>query len=197
MHDPIDFADPHLTELGLALDFGPDDLAANQQGRLSLPQAALLDHDLRWFYGPMIGGLVILAFLIGLSSALNGELALFPVILLMALAMLPAYLLRQELSLLADRRVERTMLKLGSLGLVARRWGLVDTRGPFGGVNFPVMNDKPVFGPRHLYRMLNARRTYVVYYAPVRTWRGFRLLSIEPVTSPPPGTKPKRKAKRG
>lgn len=195
MHDPRSFFDQHQAELGMALDFGPDDLAANQQGMLSYPQIAQLDRDLRWFYGPIIWSLAGAAFLIAVSSTLAGTPAAVPIISLMVGALIATYLQRQERATLADRHVQRTMLKVRTLGLVARRWGLLDDRGPFGGVRYPVMNDRTVFGPRHLYQVLSARQSYVVYYAPVRTWRGFRLLSIEPFDDALPDEKPKRKSK--
>lgn len=193
---PLAFVGAHMTQLGLTLDFGPQDLAANQDGYLTDAQIERLEADFRWFYWPMIGFLALIAFLIGVSSALAGTLTAIPFVLL-GLATIPAVLLKMERERLPDRTVKATTLRLGHFSKFARRFELVDERGPLGGVKYPVEGGKPIWGPHHLYKILNANRTYVVYYAPVRTWRGYRLLSIEPAdtTSVKPKSPPKRKGK--
>jgi hypothetical protein len=194
--DPLAFADRHLAELGLTLDFGPGDLAANQVGALTEPQIAQLESDLRWLYWPMIGLLALIAFLIGATSALAGTLTAMPFVL-MGLAAIPAVLLSRERAQLPDRRVQATTLRIGRFSLVARRWGVVDDSEAFGGVRYPVEGGKPVWGPKHLYKVLQPNRTYFAYYVPLRTWRGYRLLSIEPAEDEAkPKAKPKGKRKR-
>ena len=193
---PLAFADAHMTQLGLTLDFGPHDLATNQDGTLTGAQIEQLEADFRWFYWPMIGFLALIAFLIGVSSALAGTLNAMPFVLL-GLAAIPAVLLKMEREQLPDRPVKATTLRLGRLSKFTRRFDLMDERGPLGGVKYPVAGGKPIWGPHHLYKVLNANQTYIVYYAPARTWRGFRLLSIEPAdpTIANPTHLPKRKGK--
>ena len=198
MHDPLAFSDSHMTKLGLALDFGPADLEQNQDGVLSMAQIDRLETDLRWFYWPMIIVLAGMAFFVGISSAASATFALVPVTFLMAVAAVPAVLLYLQRQRLADQPVLYTTLRLGSLSLVARRWGLFDDEGPGGNIQLPVEGGKKIFASKHLYKSLNANRTYIIYYVPVRTWSGYRLLSIEPLDSPgddAPRSKPKRKLK--
>jgi hypothetical protein len=188
MDDPLAFNDEHMARLGLTLDFGPGDLACNRDGELSPAQIARLETDLRLFYWPMIAVLSLIAFLIGVMGAINGQLsAFFPALLLMGLAAIPALLLNRERQRLPTRLVLHTTLRLGGLSLTVRRWGLNDEG------TLPVDGGKPVFGPKHVYKVLRANQTYLAHYAPVRTWRGYRLLSLEPMGSAP--GKPKRKAK--
>jgi hypothetical protein len=188
MDDPLAFADDHMTRLGLTLDFGPGDLACNRDGELSRAQIARLETDLRLFYWPMIAALTVIAFVIGVMGAINGQFsALFPALLLMGLATIPALLLNRERQRLPTRLVLHTTLRLGGLSLTVRRWGLKDDSA------LPVDGGKPVFGPKHVYRVLRANQTYLTYYVPVRTWRGYRLLSLEPIDNAL--EKPKRKAK--
>lgn len=202
MHDPLAFSDSHMAKLGLTLEFGPADLEQNQDGGLSMAQIDRLETDLRWFYWPMIIVLAGMAFLVGISSAASATFALVPVTFLMAAAAVPAVLLYVQRQRLADQPVLYSTLRLGSLSLVARRWGLFDEDGPTGNIQLPVEGGKKLFASRHLYKALNANRTYVVYYAPVRTWSGYRVLSIEPLDAPgddAPASKPKRtlRGKRG
>lgn len=195
MDDPLAFPEEDMTNLGLTLNFGPADLEDNQDGLLSPAQVARLENDLRWFYWPMIGGLAGFAFLVGTASALSGQLALVPVVVLMALAAIPAALLNLERGRLPERAVLRSTLRLGGFSLVARRWGFFDEELAAGNVHYPVQGGKKVFGPKHLYKVLRSGQTYLVYYAPVRTWYGFRLLSLEPLEDAPPASRPRRKAK--
>jgi hypothetical protein len=189
--NPLAFTDEHMARLGLTLDFGPGDLASNRDGELSPGQIARLEQDLRLFYWPMIAALVVFAFLIGVSGTLAGDLsALIPALVVMGLAVIPAALLNQQRASLPQRRVRRTMLRLGGFSLTMRRWGIKDEQ------RLPVDGGKPVFGPKHIYKVLQANQTYLAYYAPVRSWRGYRLLSLEPLDSGSPTSKPKRKAKR-
>ncbi len=204
MHDPLAFSDSDMSKLGLTLDFGPADLDDNRDGALSPAQVARLETDLRWFYWPMIIGLVAVAFFIGVTSAVAGTLALVPVVFFMAAAAVPAVLLYVQRQGLADQPVLHTTLRVGGLSLVARRWGLIDESesGLGGNVTLPVEGGKKIFATKHLYKSLQSNRTYIAYYAPVRTWTGFRLLSVEPLDAPEASDrreKPKRtrKPKRG
>jgi hypothetical protein len=113
------------------------------------------------------------------------------VVLFLALAVIPITLMRLERERLPDRRVQRTTLRLGTLSLVARRWGLSDDD------KLPVPGGKPIFAPKPLYKALQANRGYILYYTPVRTLRGYRLLTLEPVELEFETEKPKRKLKRG
>jgi hypothetical protein len=190
MDNPLAFDDEHMARLGLTLDFGPGDLASNRDGELSPSQIARLEGDLRLFYWPMIVALVIFAFLIGVSGTVAGNIGvLIPALVVMGLAAIPAVLLNQQRARLPRRLVLRTTLRLGGFSLTIRRWGFRDSD------RLPVDGGKPVFGPKHIYNVLQANQTYLAYYAPVRSWRGYRLLSLEPLET---GTyaKPKRKAKR-
>jgi hypothetical protein len=191
MDNPLAFSDEHMARLGLTLDFGPGDLASNRDGELSLGQIARLEQDLRFFYWPMIAALVVVAFLIGVSGTLAGNISsLIPALIVMGLAAIPAALLNRQRASLPYCRVRRTMLRLGGFSLTIRRWGIKDEH------RLPVDGGKPVFGPKHIYKVLKANQTYLAYYAPVRSWRGYRLLSLEPLDSGSPTAKPKRKAKR-
>ncbi len=186
--DPLAFADPDLIKLGLTLDFGPGDLAANQEGVLSPAQIAQLEMDLRWFYWSMIPPLVILALVISLLGITSGTLTLLlPALLVLSLTLIPALLYRREVIRLPQRTVKHTLLRMGGFALTMRRWGLsADDK-------WPVEGDKYVFGPKHLYKVLRANQTYLAYYTPVQTWKPYRLLSLEPLDDA--GEKPKRKAK--
>ncbi len=186
--DPLAFADQHMARLGLTLDFGPGDLAFNRGAQLSPAQIARLENDLRLFYLPMSAALGVFALLIGLAGALGSAVPMVMLALvLMGCAAIPAWLMRRETERLPDRVVVYTTLRLGGLALTARRWGLSDS--------LPVDGGKPIFAPKHLYKVLRANQTYLAYYVPMRTWRGYRLLSLEPHQG---GTfeKPKRKTKR-
>ncbi len=190
MDNPLAFSDEHMARLGLTLDFGPGDLASNRDGELSLGQIARLEQDLRVFYWPMIAALVVLAFIIGVTGTLSGDLgALIPAVVVMGLAAIPAALLNQERTRLPDRPVRYTTLRLGGFSLTMRRWGIKEDE------KLPVDGGKPVFGPKHIYQVLQANQTYLAYYAPVRSWRGYRLLSLEPLEGSA-HPKPKRKMKR-
>jgi hypothetical protein len=191
MDNPLAFSDEHMARLGLTLDFGPGDLASNRDGELSPSQIARLEHDLRLFYWPMIAGLVLFAFLIAVSGTVAGNIgALIPALVVMGLALIPAVLLNWQRASLPDRQVLRTTLRLGGFSLTIRRWGFRESD------RLPVDGGKPVFGPKHIYNVLQANQTYLAYYAPVRSWRGYRLLSLEPLDTGDPYAKPKRKAKR-
>lgn len=190
-NDPLAFADEQLQNLALALDFGPDDLAYNHEGELSPAQIARLEEDINQFYWPMIGGLALIACVIALVGMFTGQLLALPAVLFAVLMVIPVTLLRMERERLPDRQVQRTLLRMGTLSLVARRWGLSDER------TLPTAGDKPIFAPHSLYKVLQANRVYILYYTPVRTWRGYRLLSLEPAESDYELEKPKRKAKRG
>jgi len=190
-NDPLEFADDPLRKLALALDFGPDDLAFNRDGQLSPDQVTRLDQDLRYFYGGIAAMLAAVSVLLAVVGAVAGQLLLFPVLLFLGLAVFPAALLRMERERLPDRRVQRTTMRLGTLSLVARRWGLSDED------KLPVPGGKPIFAPKPLYKALQANRGYILYYTPVRTLHGYRLLSLEPVEEGFTAEKPKRKLKRG
>lgn len=186
--NPLAFADEHMARLGLTLDFGPGDLAFNRSGDLSPAQVARLENDLRLFYWPMIIVLALFSLMVGLVGALNGSLAvMLPALLLIGLAAIPAALLNRERQRLPGRTIQYTTLRMGGLSLTARRWGLNDDSA------LPVDGGKPVFAPKHLYKVLRANQTYLAYFAPVRTWRGYRLLSLEPREDAL--EKPKRHAK--
>ncbi|MBI5960836.1 MAG: hypothetical protein HY866_19010 [Chloroflexi bacterium] len=189
--DPLSFIDEQQRKLALALDFGPEDLMFNDEGKLSPAQIAQLNQDLLWFYGPMVAASTALALFFAMMGVFSGNALLLPGIMMLVLALIPALLLRQERERLARRRVQRTMLRLGTLSLTARRMGLLE------GDTLPVAGDKPVFAPKRLYKALQANRTYILYYTPVRTWRGYRLLSLEPTEDAVEFEKPKRKPKRG
>ncbi len=190
-NDPLEFADEALQKLALALDFGPDDLAFNREGQLTAEQIARLDQDLRNFYGWIAGMLVAVAILLAVVGVTAGQLLVLPVLLCLILAVIPIALFRMERERLPDRRVQRTTMRLGTLSLVARRWGLSDDD------KLPVPANKPIFAPKPLYKALQANRGYILYYTPVRTWRGYRLLTLEPVEDSFADEKPKRKLKRG
>ncbi len=197
---PLAFPDEHMAQLALTLGFGPDDLAANQEGILTESQIARLESNLRWFYWPMIGALAAIAFLIGATSALAGSFTVVSFVLL-ALAVIPALLLKRERERLPDREVLVTMLRVGRFSLTMRRWGIFDDDEMFGTVKYPVsaVGGKSIWGPKHLYKGMQPNRLYLLYYAPVRTWRGYRLLSIEPAEAEKSKVKspPKRKGKHG
>lgn len=187
-NDPLAFADEHMARLGLTLDFGPGDLAWNREGELSPAQVARLEKDLRLFYWPIIGALAFAALVLFFIGAVNtGVGILFPILVLMGLAGIAAVQLNRERQRLPNRQVQHTTLRLGGLSLTVRRWGWNDDN------TLPVDGGKPVFAPKYVYQVLRANQTYLVYYVPVRTWRGYRLLSIEPHESTI--EKPKRKAK--
>ncbi len=191
MDNPLAFTDEHMARLGLTLDFGPGDLASNRDGELSPGQIARLEQDLRLFYWPMIAALAVFAFLIGASGTLAGNLgSLLPALIVMGLGVIPAALLNQQRASLPQRRVRRTILRLGGFSLTMRRFGFREDE------RLPVDGGKPVFGPKHIYKVLQANQTYLAYYAPVRSWRGYRLLSLEPLDDGSARPKPKRKAKR-
>jgi hypothetical protein len=191
MDNPLAFSDEHMARLGLTLDFGPGDLATNRDGELSPSQVARLEGDLRLFYWPMIVALVIFTFLIGVSGTVTGNIGvLIPALVVMGLAAIPAVLLNYERARLPGRQVLRTTLRLGGFSLTMRRWGFREDE------RLPVDGGKPVFGPKHIYNVLQANQTYLAYYAPVRSWRGYRLLSLEPLETGDTYVKPKRKAKR-
>lgn len=192
--DPLDFDDEHLTQLGLTLDFGPADLDANRAGVLSDVQIDRLENDLRTTYWPVIGVLAAVVLILGLTGVMSGSLLLFPMVFMMALALIPAVLLHLEREKLPDQPVKRTTLRVGGFSLMARRFGFVDEANATGKIILPVQGGKKVFAPQHLYKVLNASRTYIVYYVPVRTWTGYRALSIEPAEDIPAGSA--RKAKR-
>jgi hypothetical protein len=188
--DPLAFGDPHMVQLGGILDFGPGDLACNQDGVLSPAQIARLENEVRLFYGPMIAGVAAAAFILGLIGIANGLWAVLLVALLgMGLAALPAALLRRERQRLPRGLVRHSTMRIGSFTLTMRRWGISDSD------SLPVDSSKPIFGPKQLYKVLKGNQTYIVYYAPVRTWRGHRLLSLEPIADDVP-VKTKRKPKR-
>ncbi|MBN1562707.1 MAG: hypothetical protein JXA10_02635, partial [Anaerolineae bacterium] len=94
-HTPLDFADERMTQLGLTLDFGPRDLAANRAGWLTEAQIERLAGDLRWVYWPIIIALVSIALVIGATSIAAGTLTALPFVLL-GLAAIPALLLKNE-----------------------------------------------------------------------------------------------------
>jgi hypothetical protein len=190
-NDPLEFADEPIRKLALALDFGPEDLAFNREGQLSADQIARLDQDLRYFYGGIAGTLAAVAILLAFMGMVAGELLLFPILLSLILTVIPATLFRLERERLPDRRVQRTTMRLGTLSLVARRWGLSDDN------TLPVPGGKPIFAPKPLYKALQANRGYILYYTPMRTLRGYRLLTLEPVEEGFMDEKPKRKLKRG
>jgi hypothetical protein len=189
--NPLAFSDEHMARLGLTLDFGPGDLASNRDGDLSPAQIVRLERDLRLFYWPMIVALVLFAFITGVMGAIYELGMLIPALVLMALAAIPAVLLNRERAHLPDRTVTYTTLRLGGFSLTIRRWGFKDDQ------RLPVDGSKPVFGPKSIYKVLQANQTYLAYYAPVRTWRGYRLLSLEPMEGARVFRKPKRKPKRG
>lgn len=190
-NDPLEFADDTMRKLALALDFGPDDLAFNRAGELSPDQIARLDDDLRQFYWSITGGLALVALLLAGVGVLVGELLALPVLLFLGVAVIPVALLRWEHERLPARRVQRTTMRLGTLSLVARRWGLTDND------KLPVPGSKPIFAPKPLYKALQANRGYILYFTPVRTLHGYRLLTLEPIETPFDVEKPKRKLKRG
>jgi hypothetical protein len=191
-NDPLACADEEQRKLALVLDFGPDDLMFNDEGRLSPAQIDQLNQDLIHLYGPMIGACILIALVFSLIGLSNGAPLLVPGLLVLALAVLPMGLLKHERDRLAQSRVQRTTLRLGTLSLTARRLGLMhDTP-------LPVPGNKPIFDPgRKLYKVLRANQTYILYYTPVRTWRGYRLLSLVPTDDASEPEKPKRKPKRG
>jgi hypothetical protein len=187
--DPLAFADPDLVKLGLTLDFGPGDLACNQEGVLSPAQITRLENDLRLFYWPMSAAAAVFALIIVLTGIASGSLAsLFPALLVLSLGVIPVLLYRWEQMRLPQRFVRRTIVRIGGLSLTLRRWGLSDDD------TVKVEGGKAVFGPKYLYKVLRGNRNYIAYYAPVRTWKGYRLLSLEP--SDEVVEKPKRKPKR-
>jgi hypothetical protein len=191
MDNPLAFSDEHMARLGLTLDFGPGDLASNRDGELSPSQIVRLEQDLRLFYWPMIIALAVFAFLIGVTGIVAGDISnLIPALVVLGLAAIPAVLLNQERARLPRRQVRRTTLRMGGFSLTMRRWGIKEEK------RLPVDGGKPVFGPKHIYKVLQANQTYLAYYAPVRSWRGYRLLSLEPLESVSGYSKPKRKAKR-
>jgi hypothetical protein len=190
-NDPLEFADDPMRKLALALDFGPDDLAFNREGLLSAEQIDRLDQDLRHFYGGIAGTLASIGVLLTVVGTVTGQLLVLPVLMFLAVAVIPVALMRLERERLPDRRVQRTTLRLGTLSLVARRWGLSDDD------KLPVPGGKPIFAPKPLYKALQANRGYILYYTPVRTLRGYRLLTLEPVEESFVDEKPKRKLKRG
>ncbi|RPI95990.1 MAG: hypothetical protein EHM39_11270, partial [Chloroflexi bacterium] len=108
--DPLRFADPDLIKLGLTLDFGPGDLTCNQEGVLSPAQIQQLEMDLRWFYWSMIPPLAILALVISLVGITSGTWTLlFPALLVLSLALIPAALYRREVRRLPQRAVKHTL----------------------------------------------------------------------------------------
>lgn len=200
MHDPLHFDDEHLTQLGLTLDFGPHDLEMNREGALSPDQIARLETDLRWTYWPAIIILALMVLFTGATSLQAGSFAAVPVVFLMVVAAIPAVLLHLERRNLPQQRVRATLLRIGGMSLIARRFGLTDDGEPR--IKLPVEGGKTLFAPRHLYKVLNANRPYIVYYVAVRTWHGYRALSIEPDGGTGPAAssaapKPKRKTRRG
>lgn len=190
-NDPLAFGDDPMLKLALAVNFGPEDLAFNRDGELSPAQIDQLETDLRQFYWPMIGGLALLTFLLGGMSALGGQLLALPAALLMVAAVVPALLLKWERERLPERRVQRTALRMDTLSLFARRFGLRDDKA------LPAADGKPIFAPKPLYKALQANRTYILYYTPLRTWHGYRLLSLEPTEESSAPVKAKHKPKRG
>ncbi|MCD4684533.1 MAG: hypothetical protein K8S97_01170 [Anaerolineae bacterium] len=195
--DPLDFDDDHLARLGLTLDFGPADLDANQSGVLSDLQLERLENDLRTTYWPVIGALAAVVLILGVTGALSGSLVVFPMLFMMALALIPAVLLYLEREKLPQQPVKRTTLRVGGFSLMARRFGALDEANATGKIKLPVQGGKQIFAPQHVYKVLKSGQTYIVYYVPVRTWVGYRALSIEPVEDIQKSSarKPKRKTK--
>lgn len=186
--DPLQFSDDHMIRLGLTLDFGPGDLACNQDGVLSPAQIAQVENDLRWFYWSMVAALAVFATLFCMIGFFTGVLLLLlPALIVMGLSLIPISLYKRELLRLPLRQVQHTTMRIGGFALTLRRWGLSDDK------QVPVDGGKRVFGPAHLYKVLRANQTYIAYYAPVRSWKGYRLLSLEPMDET--WEKPKRKLK--
>ncbi|MBI5960856.1 MAG: hypothetical protein HY866_19110 [Chloroflexi bacterium] len=190
--DPLSFIDEQQRKLALALDFGPEDLMFNDEGKLSPAQIALLDKDVIWLFGSMIAlcGALALFFAV-LSLFVFGSVTLLPALAPLLAAFVTVIMLKRVREQLPQAPVQRTTLRLGTLSLTARRWGLSDDD------KLPVPNHQPIFAPKHLYKALQANRTYILYYTPLRTWRGYRLLSLEPTEDAVEFEKSKRKPKRG
>lgn len=194
--DPLDFYDEHLAKLGLTLDFGPADLAANQAGILSEHQLEHLERDLRWMYWPPTGVFAALTVVFGIVSVTTGTTrTVLPMILMMGLALISAVLLHLERARLPQQPVKRTMLRIGGFSLLARRLGFLDDASADENIKLPAEGGKPVFAPKHVYKVLKSGQTYIVYYAPVRTWAGYRALSIEPADEGQKGSVRKSKSK--
>ena len=189
------FGDEHLDRLAAVLDFTPEDLEANQDGALSEHQVLLLARDLRWQYWPIIGGLCFFLFISAATSISAGTFAVMPVGLLAVAAAVVAFLLRHEQGILPGKPVRATLLRMGKISLLAGRLGL-RSDGPNERVRFPVENGQHMIAPDRLHHALRANFRYRVYYAQLRTWGHYRILSIEPLGEHQPPVKPKHKAKR-
>jgi hypothetical protein len=193
------FFDPHLANLAAVLEFGPDDLDHNQAGHLTPAQIKRVHNDLRCVYWPFIGALSLLAFVFGAVSASSGSFAFFPVGVLMAAALAVAAVFRQQHERLHHHPARSAMLRLGRLSLTMRRWQFTDDDNPLQ-ATFVVEGGTRLFAPRAVYKTLRANWAYRVYFAPVRTWSGHRILSIEPLAELTPRDKrraaPRRKRKK-
>jgi len=192
--DVFAFTDPHLLKLGMILDFTPEDLEANRMGELTPRQIGRLSRDLRLSYWLIIGGLSVVAFVLG-TVAVLGELfpLLIPTLVLMGFALASAFVLNREINRLPETRVIYAPIHIGWVSLTLRR---LFRSHESGRIQFNAPNNKHIYTEGNIYRVLRPNQTYHAYYVPIGVSGNYRILSMEPSDEPIETWKPKSKPKR-
>jgi hypothetical protein len=180
--DPFLFGDPDLLKLGIALGFGPDELASNREGYITPAQIKPLERDLRWKYWPLIIFTAVLGFSIasvGIFTAPGGLVAFLPALLLFGASALMAFFVKRERESLPDRLVDSTVLEVGWIGLALRRWGVTGSEN--GKAHFTGVGGQKLFAQKGVHNAMHANQIYRAYYVPGISWTRVRILSLEPI----------------